>query len=447
MLAVVAVVVGLEPPGLLTDSPRVEDVVNLVYPVFIVGAVGGILVGALGLRVRLRPGGVWLVVPGTFVAGVALTALNWVPGADPALTAGSLASHGFPWALLIVALGTADWTTASDPNRLVRRAQNVLQHVVPLGGVATAALVVVVTGVNPDWPGAVIRIAVGLATGLLVLRQTLLLLERGTVLREMERANEETASALAENRRLTEALADRVAELEHLQASLTGAARSAAIGDLAGAVAHEVNNPLTGVLGFTELLLAGREPGDADVEELETIRSEALRARTIIRSLVEFARPATAEARPVELDTVVRETVDLLRYHYARSGILIEEQYDGPPTVALDPAGIGQVVLNLLTNAAQAIGSGRGTIAISTRVDGDDVILTVRDDGAGMDPETLERAFDLFFTTRAQDAGHGLGLPSSRKIVEAHGGTMTLQSAPGTGTVATVRLPFEPPAA
>jgi signal transduction histidine kinase len=447
MLAVVAVVVGLEPPGLLTESPRVEDVVNLVYPVFIIGAVGGILVGALGLRVRMRPGGVWLVVPGTLVTGVALTALNWVPGADPAVTGGSLASQAFPWALLAVALGAAGWTTAPDPRPGVRRVQGILQHVVPLAGVALGAVMILVTGVNPDWPGTVIRITVATSTGLLVLRQTILLVERGGVLRDLQLAHDEAAAALAENRRLADALAQRVAELEHVQESLTGAARNAAIGELATAVAHEVNNPLTGVLGFSELLLAGRDPDDPDIEELETIRSEALRARGIIRSLVEFSRPATAEARPVELDTVVRETVDLLRYHHTRAGITFVERYDGPPTVELDPAGIGQVVLNLLTNAAEAMSSRGGTITITTRHDDDGVVLTVADDGAGMDAETQARAFELFFTSRAQDRGHGLGLASSRKIVEAHGGTMTLRSAPGTGTVATVRLPFEPPAA
>lgn len=139
----------------------------------------------------------------------------------------------------------------------------------------------------------------------------------------------------------------------------------------------------------------------------------------------------------------MRETVDLLRYHLTRTGSRIVEAYDGPPTVALDPAGIGQVVLNLLNNAAEAIGPRGGTIKISTRSDEDGVVLTVEDDGAGMDAETQARAFDLFFTRRAQDQGHGLGLPSSRKIVEAHGGTMALESAPGCGTTVTIRLPRE----
>ena len=211
-------------------------------------------------------------------------------------------------------------------------------------------------------------------------------------------------------------------------------------------MAHEVNNPLQGILGYAELLLRDAPDDGSPRAELEVIRSEALRARSIIQSLMDFARPSAPDRRPTDLTELVSGTLDLMRYHLERGGVKIVETYAVLPFIELDSDAVRQAVLNVVNNAVQAVPAGGGVLTVETRRDGGDALITVTDSGVGMDPETLERAFVPFFTTRDTHIGTGLGLSVAQGIVEAHGGRVRLTSPPGLGTTVVIRLPLDPTA-
>lgn len=280
----------------------------------------------------------------------------------------------------------------------------------------------------------------------------LLHLEDGEKARTIEPAFVDLARLMAnqfaialENARLVDDLEARISELSRVQTQVIASSKRAAVGELSAAVAHEVNNPLQGILGYAELLLRDARAAGTSLDELEVIRSEALRARTIVQSLMEFARPQAPDRRPTNLEELVSGTLGLMRYHLERGGVTIEESYAPMPPVELDPDAIRQAVLNVINNAVQAIPATGGTLAVTTRREGCDVLITIADTGVGMDGATLESAFAPFFTTRDTHEGTGLGLSVTQGIVEAHGGLIALTSEPGLGTTVVIRLPLEPP--
>jgi signal transduction histidine kinase len=245
-----------------------------------------------------------------------------------------------------------------------------------------------------------------------------------------------------ENRALMSRAQDQLHEMQRVQQQLVQVAKLGAVGELAAAVAHEVNNPLTGILGFAELLLADLPADDPRHQEVAIIQAEAVRARTIVRSLLEFARPRPPRRVPTDLDDLVRSTVDLIRFRADEASVWIAEEYGRLPAVPVDPDAFKQVVLNLLNNAIEAMPHG-GKIRVATAAEGERVCVTIGDSGIGMDDRTRDRIFTPFFTTRAGKAGGtGLGLSMSLQIVESHGGAIEVDSEPGRGTVFTIRLPL-----
>jgi two-component system NtrC family sensor kinase len=247
-----------------------------------------------------------------------------------------------------------------------------------------------------------------------------------------------------EKGRLVADLEDRIVEAGRVQAQVVASSKRAAVGELSAAVAHEVNNPLQGILGYAEILLRDADEDGSPREELEVIRSEALRARSIVQSLMEFARPRRPDRRPTDLAGLLSGTLDLMRYHLEHGGVTIVERYTDLPPIELDPDAIRQAVLNVVNNAVQAVPVGGGTLTIQTRWEGADAVIVVTDSGVGMDADTLEHAFLPFFTTRDTHLGTGLGLSVTQGIVEAHGGRVRLTSAPGAGTTVVIHLPLDP---
>jgi PAS domain S-box-containing protein len=247
------------------------------------------------------------------------------------------------------------------------------------------------------------------------------------------------AAAAIENARLYRDVQQQMEHVRRAQAQLVQSAKLAAIGELAAGVAHELNNPLTAVLGFAELLRENKELDTRFLNDVESIVTEARRARQIVRSLLDFSRQTAPEKRPIDLNKVLRQTLAVIREYLERSGVEIVEEYSleiGRPL--LDEGQMRQVFLNLITNAAQAMPGG-GRLRVQTaRVD-DHIIVSITDSGVGIAPHVQERIFEPFFTTNP--SGTGLGLSVSLGFVQGHGGKITVESAENRGSTFTVWLP------
>lgn len=249
-------------------------------------------------------------------------------------------------------------------------------------------------------------------------------------------------------------LRDRTAELfetrERLDAArerLVQAEKLTAVGELVAGVAHEINNPLSAILGYSQLL-ASRETRPEVKERLLVIAGEAERTGKIVRNLLTFARKHPPEKELVQLNRIVEKTLELKAYHLQANGIALERDLDPLlPSTLLDFHQIQQVLLNLVNNAEQAIleREGGGRIAVSTRNAGSMLELRVSDDGPGIPEGVRERIFEPFFTTKVEGKGTGLGLPLCFGIVAEHGGTLEVESEVGKGTTFVVRLPLATP--
>jgi PAS domain S-box-containing protein len=230
-----------------------------------------------------------------------------------------------------------------------------------------------------------------------------------------------------------------------LQSKLVQTEKMAAVGQLVSGIAHELNNPLTAIMGYAQLLLGhGLRP--AQLSEARKIFQEAERARRIVKNLLFFSREAKPERTRVDLNEIVERTLGLRGYELKIENIAVECRLESnlPPTLA-DPYQLQQVVLNLLVNAEQAIlhGRGHGRIAIHTRrLPGNRLVLEVADDGPGIPREISSRVFDPFFTTKPPGLGTGLGLSIVYGIVKEHAGEVYVENPREGGARFIVELPI-----
>jgi two-component system NtrC family sensor kinase len=229
-----------------------------------------------------------------------------------------------------------------------------------------------------------------------------------------------------------------------MQAKLAHAERMATLGRLVSGVAHEVNNPLAAILGFTDLLLENPEvPGTAK-EDLKIILQETQRTKDIVQDLLSFARQRAVKREYVQVGAILRQTVKLRSYDLQSHGVEVVEEYDESlPTVMGDAQQLQQVFLNLLNNAYDAIEESgrRGAIRLRTGRAGDAVEIKVTDNGVGL--SNVDRIFDPFYTTKPTGKGTGLGLSICYGIVRAHGGEIQCwNNADATGSTFAVRLPI-----
>jgi signal transduction histidine kinase/FixJ family two-component response regulator len=230
-----------------------------------------------------------------------------------------------------------------------------------------------------------------------------------------------------------------------LRSDLLQTEKMAAIGHLVSGIAHELNNPLTGILGYAQLLL-GRRLAPAQLGDAQRIYREAERARHIVKNLLLFARETKPERTAVDLNEIVERTLALRSYELKVEDIALELELDPnlPQTVG-DPTQLQQVVLNLVVNSEQAIlqSRGHGRIRICTRqAPGSRLVLEISDDGPGILPEVASRVFEPFFTTKPPGVGTGLGLSIVYGIVQEHGGDIYLESEVGRGSTFVVELPL-----
>jgi two-component system NtrC family sensor kinase len=219
--------------------------------------------------------------------------------------------------------------------------------------------------------------------------------------------------------------------------------RLAAVGELVAGVAHEVNNPLSSISAFAQLLLRDESLSPPQRESIEVIRSETTRASYVVKDLLAFARRSEPRREPVDVNAVVERTLRLRSYQFAASHVTVESRLaDDLPPVLGDARQLQQVCLNLVTNAAQAMGSrGGGMLTIVTRAEGRDAVLEVCDTGPGIPEDVRARIFEPFFTTKAEGEGTGLGVSVSYGIVGSHGGTIAVASSSAAGTTFRVTIP------
>jgi signal transduction histidine kinase len=258
---------------------------------------------------------------------------------------------------------------------------------------------------------------------------------------------------LAEERRLLDSVAREIAltierrqaeiEQARLQDQLRHTDRLATIGKLAAGIAHELNEPLTGILGFAELLKELPGVPTQAASDLARIESAALHAREVVRKLLLFARQITPKQSTVCVNRLVREVVAFFQARLKEQGITVQTHLNGPlPDILADESQIRQIIMNLCINAIHAMETG-GHLSITTQARAQEIVLSIRDTGPGVPEEIKDKIFLPFFTTKDVDVGTGLGLSVVHGIVKSHRGRIKVLSKPGQGAEFKVYLPIK----
>ena len=350
--------------------------------------------------------------------GMGSTIINWTPNRFWKMAVGEVTASGAP---LYAADAECLYHTLTPEETAAYRAahmQSIAFLPLPSDGAQQGVLVLRFT-VRHQFDDSERRMLTDFATQVAVAI-------RSAQLAEAERASRDREGAMKESMHQTEKLA--------------------ALGELVAGVAHELNNPLTGISTFAQLLLE-ESLSDEQRESVREIKREADRAVGVIRELLSFSRKTGPRLAAVDLNALVNHTLRLRSYSLQSAGIEVHAECDASPPLAIgDEQRLQQVMLNLVVNAEYAmhrsakrvltVGTARRVISGLARV-----VIDVTDTGAGMTPEVLSHIFEPFFTTKPAGVGTGLGLSVSYTIIQAHGGTIDVRSTPGVGTTFTVALP------
>ncbi|MBC8281877.1 MAG: PAS domain-containing protein [Chloroflexi bacterium] len=235
-----------------------------------------------------------------------------------------------------------------------------------------------------------------------------------------------------------------ITERKDADLKLSESQRLASIGELSAGVAHEINNPLTSIVLYSQMLLDD-DISDSTRNSLQVVSSQAYRAAKIVRNLLQFARKSDPEKRPLSIDGLIRRSLEMKSHEFRVNSIsVVDEIPEGLPLIMMDEHLILQVLLNVLTNAEQACVSthGKGVITVSATTDGDIIDVKIHDDGPGIPPEQLSKIFQPFFTTKETGVGTGLGLSVSHGILSQHEGNIWAESSPESGSTFHIELPL-----
>jgi two-component system, NtrC family, sensor kinase len=266
---------------------------------------------------------------------------------------------------------------------------------------------------------------------------------------QLRSANEEI---VAWARTLEDRVDQKTRELKRAHDHMLHVEKMASVGKMAAVVAHEINNPLSGILTYAKLLRKWLDRGETEGDKheeamqcLELIAGESRRCGDLVKNLLTFSRTAPMNVETTDLNAVMDRSVRLVQHQLELNGIQLQLDLGSDlPRVQCDPAQIEQVVLALVMNAIDAMPRG-GNLWLRTRMNGsrDEVEIQVRDDGNGIPPDILPQIFEPFLTTKESGHGVGLGLAISRGIIERHNGHIEVQSEAGKGTTFTITLPLE----
>jgi signal transduction histidine kinase len=434
--ALIAFVFGPTAIGLATSPDTAlmayPTAAAMAYPTAFIGLGGAGLVSALAIGYAVAPRGGLVFVIGCALIGFAY--LGWISPSFTLTDPGEASSLLFTIGTLVAAYGSVTWREERSTNAQYLRIAGTASRIVgPLIGSLLSLLLLAGT---PDSIDLIIHLLVFAGVIVLVIRQGLIVRERTKML---ETVTELTRS----NRRLVGELRRELKERTLDESRSIQAARADAVGFLSASVGHEVNNPLTGVLGYAELVLAELPADHPSRPDIETIRLEALRARQIVSSLRDFASPRAPNIAPTDLIALLARTVAAVRVGEGR-GIAIAESYETMEPVPIDGGTIERAVANVLTNACNATPAG-GHILVAARREGDEVLIVVTDDGIGLDAEAAQRAFEPFYSawpaTSSTAHAPGLGLSIADGLIGSHGGKIAIGNAPGRGTSVEIRLP------
>jgi two-component system, NtrC family, sensor kinase len=251
------------------------------------------------------------------------------------------------------------------------------------------------------------------------------------------------AELLSLNQNLEQRVKERTEALARHEKQMAQADKLASIGQLSSGIAHEINNPLGIILGYTQLLLRSEDPESQKHEDLKTIEKHVKSCKTTVEDLLNFARSSKPKKEFFNIHETIDDVLNFVRHRSDMHGMFMERRY-GPevPRMLMDEKKIKQVLINLLMNAKHAVGE-TGTITVSTAYDPerDRVSVMVQDTGYGIEEKNFSRIFDPFFTTKPTGEGTGLGLAVSYGIVKTHGGDLLVESEPGKGSTFTMVLP------
>lgn len=242
------------------------------------------------------------------------------------------------------------------------------------------------------------------------------------------------------------AVARRDEDLARMQRALCQSDKLAALGEISAGFVHELSNPLTSIIAYAEYLLQKAERCGGDTEDIERLRRVDEAAELILsytRAIISYAKPDDDVPCPVDVSQVIDQSLLFCKHLVDDAKVSVVRDIQGAPVVRVVRTQLIQVIVNLVANACQAMAPQGGTLTVSARVDpADDMVrIQVDDTGPGIDPENMDRVFDLFFTTKAEGIGSGLGLNIVRQIVAKGHGTVSVQSSPGKGASFVVMLP------
>jgi signal transduction histidine kinase len=266
---------------------------------------------------------------------------------------------------------------------------------------------------------------------------------KGTFDVQIDVASQDEIGALAQSfNHMASGLKERDEALDVAQSQLIQSEKMAAFGQLGAGIAHEVKNPLAGILGCTQVALLDAEPNSMLEGNLQMIEKETSRCADIINNLMKFARQEKAKLEPTQVNSVVADAIAIINHQLQMHQVKVIQDLDQQlDEIQGNSNQLQQVLMNLMINAQQAMEGDRGSVTVTTRQFDDAVEIRVRDDGPGIPAETLPKLFEPFFTTKATGKGTGLGLSVTYGIIQDHNGEITVESAVGNGTEFVIRLP------